>query len=605
MEREKIKEKLVSIFIIGLILLGSIQVVGLKSTNKDNLTPCDCAQQVKGKYTTGLIPGGPKLPTAKTFKGTVPPSWDWRSATHEGITGDWTTSIKNQGHCGSCYAFGSLAALEAVINIKGEDPDIDKDLSEQFMVSCGMEWVSGIDGCDGAYTSSTFDFLLDYGAIPETCFPYISGASGYVPPCSDKCSNWKDLVIPINNWGAVSADQESIKNALIEHGPLPTTMIVYDDFESYSSGVYEHPGPDNDPINHLVAIVGYDDNQNCWICKNSWGTNWGENGWFKIAYGDCKIEQSTVYLDCDKQSDLHVTVEINRIQMIDEFEGMLEGEADISYRVSVYNGEETLSQFNDHYSENDNDHTEKVTHRFYVFGDTATIKIKVWERDFWSADDLADVSGHSGGGSDNSISDLRGAIYQGEYNLISNEITEGDTLVEESGYYTTSGEYAPDGSTGSDENDAKVWFKISDNYDSPDPDLEVTGELNETTVMGTEHVHLGSFSVKNSGVDPFGWQDSYLDWEIAEHPSWGSNWEFDPENGFYLLSGNSITVNVYVDAPAEQGTFGGNIKIWNSNDHSDYGLVSLQLKTPKNSQNSNQFIFSFFKYWLNGIIVFP
>jgi hypothetical protein len=197
-----------------------------------------------------------------------------------------------------------------------------------------------------------------------------------------------------------------------------------------------------------------------------------------------------------------------------------------------------------------------------------------------SGDDLADVSGHEGGGTDDSTNDVRGAIYHGNYDLIQDIITGGDTTIEESGYYTTAGDYTPDNSTNVDENDAKVWFTLSDTYEPPDPNLEVTGSLNGTTKIGTTHYHLGTFTIENQGIDPIGWQNSYLDWEIAEIPSWGANWEFDPNGGTNLESGDSTTVHVYVDVPTEQGTFTGSIKILNSDNHGDYGVVPIELETP-------------------------
>jgi len=587
------KVKIFSIVIIVTVILASFGVVGTFHSSEIESYDCKCDDAKTSTYCTGLLPGGPLLPEGIEFTGLTPPTWDWRDVNGE----DWTTSIKNQGNCGSCYAFGSLAGLEAVIKIKNEDPDLSIDLSEQFMVSCGQEWMSGMFGCDGAYHSPTFNFIETYGSIPEYCFPYVSGASGYVPPCSDKCDEWQDLVIEIDDWHTVSSDIESIKNALIEYGPLPTTMIVYSDFYDYPGGVYEHPGPDPDPTNHLVTIVGYNDYQECWICKNSWGTYWGENGWFRIAYGDCKIEQDTVYFEYTASSSVKVDVTIHRIKLLDEIEGFLEGEADWSYRVSVYNGKEWIDEINDEYSTDDDDHIEDVSHRFNIFATEITVSIKVWERDFWSGDDLADVSGYVGGGMDNSVPDSRGAIYNGEYDLIQDEITSGDTVVEESGYYTSSGEYSPDSSTSTDENDAKVWFKLNDNYELPEPDLDVSGSLDGQVKFGTKHYHLGSFTVKNIGIDPHGFSESYLDWEIADWPEWGSNWEFEPSSGTDLPSGESTTVDVYVDVPNEIGTYTGEIMVWNTEKYSDYGTVPIQLEAALNQLIIQSQTLNFLKFF--------
>jgi len=500
---------------------------------------------------------------------------------YQGITGDWTTGIRNQGNCGSCYAFGSLATFETVINMARKTPNADVDLSEQFIVSCGSEWTSGILGCDGGYFTSTFNFIETYGSIPEACFPYTSGSSGYVPPCSQKCSNWQDLVINIDSWQTVASDITSMKNALITYGPLTVTMTVYDDFFDYNGGVYEHPGSDPDPINHMVSIVGYDDANNCWICKNSWGRSWGEDGWFRIVYGDCKIGESTAYLMYTDTSSTSVIVTIHRIKMLGEIESFLEGDADWSYRIQVYDGQNWIEEINDEYSDNEDDHTQDVSHTFNMFSSSAEITIKVWDRDFWTEEDLADVSGYVGGGADNDITDRRGAIYHGTYNLITNQIEPIDTIITEGAYATTSGTYAPDNSQNSnEENDAKVWFTVSDTYELPDPDLAVTGSLSGSAKMGTTQFHLGYFTVYNIGVDPYGFSEPLLDWEIATTPSWGTNWRFDPESDNDLPPGQPTTVNVYVDVPNQQQTYTGDIKIWNAENHADYATVPITLTAP-------------------------
>jgi len=564
-------------------------IIPQPQVEKDN-TDCGCGDAQPSLtntnyYRTGLLPGGQPLPPGTVFTSRTLSSWDWRSAPYNGITGDWTTPIRNQANCGSCYAFGPLASLEACINIKQGDPNLDRDLSEQFIVSCGTEWMSGqILGCNGAYSPAEYNFITTYGVLPETCFPYTSGG-GSVPPCSNKCSNWEDQIITIGPWHTIASDTTSIKNALLQYGPLAAGMVVYSDFDGYHGGVYEHPGSDPDPMNHVVAIVGYDDSQGCWICKNSWGTSWGEDGWFRIIYGDCKIGQEIIYFDYTPQNGPQLNVKIHRIQDIGSIEGWLEGEADWSYRVQVFTGSQWSEQINNDYSDNENDHTQDIIHRFPVETQTPEITIKVWDRDLLSGEDLADVSGYVGGGTDDSTTDVRGAIFHGQYNLVTNQFVPIDTIIPDGEYMTTSGTYLPDGGHNSDaENDAKVWFEITDTYTPPTPDLQVTGSLNGNVQYGTTHYLLGSFTVENIGVDPQGFSDSYLNWGIAETPTWGTNWVFQPNGGTHLPSEQQLTVQVYVDAPAQQGTFTGQIKIWNTDNHPDYGTIPVQLITPCDQQ---------------------
>ena len=223
--------------------------------------------------------------------------------------------------------------------------------------------------------------------------------------------------------------------------------------------------------------------------------------------------------------------------------------------------------------------TPDKTYSFDAKNPTVTVKIKLMEYDGileFGQDDLADVSAYSGGGVDNSIDDVRGAIYTGTYNIITNELT-GDTVGQDGSYFTTNGE--DDGSTGSDENDAKVWFKITDTYYKPD--LDCDGSLSWTDVKPGETV-TGSFKVKNIGES-----GSKLDWEVKTWPSWGT-WTFTPSSGTGLTPAMGwINVDVEVIGPDEQNEeFTGEVKVINSDDSSDFCIIPVSLSTPTSNQQS-------------------
>jgi len=219
----------------------------------------------------------------------LPPTWDWRDIDGE----DWTTPIKNQFQeiCGSCWAFGSLAGLESMVKIWENNSALDVDLSEQYMLSCSP------GDCGGWYWQQTLNWIKYNGAIPEDCLPYEADDT---IPCDDKCPEWRDLLIGIDDYHKVSSNVSLIQSALIEHGPLPATMDVYEDFyPNYTGGVYQYTYG-NFVFGHCVTIVGYNDSwgdpdEGYWIVKNSWGTDWGEDGWFRIAYGECRIENGVYY----------------------------------------------------------------------------------------------------------------------------------------------------------------------------------------------------------------------------------------------------------------------------------------------------------------------
>ena len=114
--------------------------------------------------------------------------------------------------------------------------------------------------------------------------------------CSNKCSDWEDRLKTIDDTGYVSASQSAIKTAVVEHGPLAVAMGIGSTVGGYWNGYVYRCSNDND-ANHAVIIVGYDDAGGYWWVRNSWGTGWGESGYFKLGYGECYVEQRVYYAD--------------------------------------------------------------------------------------------------------------------------------------------------------------------------------------------------------------------------------------------------------------------------------------------------------------------
>jgi C1A family cysteine protease/methionine-rich copper-binding protein CopC len=202
----------------------------------------------------------------------APASLDWRSN-----GGNFVTPIRDQGGCGSCWAFASTAALESATLITNDTPGVNLDLSEQVLVSC-----ADAGDCGGGSHNEASDYIRDVGLPLESCYPYTATNGN----CADACSTYRTSTYRIASWAWVAIDAPTVGNirdALCTHGPLITTMIVYDDFFSYGGGVYVHTYGDF-AGGHAVLIVGYSDAGQYFIAKNSWGTGWGESGYFRIAY---------------------------------------------------------------------------------------------------------------------------------------------------------------------------------------------------------------------------------------------------------------------------------------------------------------------------------
>jgi C1A family cysteine protease len=207
-----------------------------------------------------------------------PAALDWRNKDGK----NWVSPILNQGNCGSCVAFAAIGVLETQVNISSVFPNLNMRFSPQQLFSCGG------GACDyGWYPSSAASHLLRTGVTDEACMPYTSGASGEDVACNKSCANASQRTYKISNYQSPTVslrDVNAVKQAL-QKGPVMTTLTVYADFMAYSSGVYKHTTGDA-LGGHAISIIGYDDEAQAYIIRNSWGSTWGEEGFGKVAYSD-------------------------------------------------------------------------------------------------------------------------------------------------------------------------------------------------------------------------------------------------------------------------------------------------------------------------------
>jgi C1A family cysteine protease len=215
----------------------------------------------------------PALPApTEAAEAILPKKFDWRD--HDGVSG-----IRDQKTCGSCWAFAMTQALESYVKITQKKSG-DVSLSEQVLLSCG-----GKGSCDGGVLNA--DFLQSTGLPPASDYPYTATDGS----CASAAAGWKDRAYRIGAWNSVKQDLASIKTALATYGPLPTALFVYEDFMYYKSGIYSYIK--GKPLGgHAVLIVGYDDDEQSFTVKNSWGPDWGEGGYFRIAYSEMETAVS-------------------------------------------------------------------------------------------------------------------------------------------------------------------------------------------------------------------------------------------------------------------------------------------------------------------------
>jgi len=200
---------------------------------------------------------------------------DWRNH-----NGNHVTPVKDQGGCGSCVSFGTISVVEALASI---ETGRTLDLSEADLHFCSDHGAS----CNGWWPTDAFKALQSRGTPDEDCFPYSSAFDAGNPACK---------IGPNRDARAVHVTESTTLNSIAERknwlstvGPCAAVFRVFDDFFSYGGGVYRHvTGVEQGT--HCVAVVGYSDADQCWICKNSWGTSFGEQGFFRIGYGQAGID---------------------------------------------------------------------------------------------------------------------------------------------------------------------------------------------------------------------------------------------------------------------------------------------------------------------------
>lgn len=204
-----------------------------------------------------------------------------------GQTVDWrtkgaVTGVKDQGQCGSCWAFSSTGSIEGQYFLAGNKLT---SVSEQELVSCDT-----IDqGCNGGLMDNAWSWLISAQKgqiVTEASYPYVSG-DGNAPPCD---LNGKTVGATINGHKDLAHDETQMAAFVYASGPL-SVGVDATSWQTYSGGILTDCI--SSQVDHGVLVVGYDDTNNppYWIVKNSWNTDWGEKGYIRIKKGsnECLI----------------------------------------------------------------------------------------------------------------------------------------------------------------------------------------------------------------------------------------------------------------------------------------------------------------------------
>mgnify|MGYP000947881138 CR=1 FL=1 len=213
---------------------------------------------------------------------TIPDSIDWEAQGK-------ITRVKNQGQCGSCWAFSASGAIEGLLAI---NTGVTNEFSEQQLVDCSTSY--GNEGCNGGFMNLAFNYVAATGIVLEADYPY----KGVDQTCNIPTDTPRAHISGYRNVTANSSD--SLKSAVAKNPVSVAIQADSSEFQLYKSGVLTGDGCGIE-LNHGVLAVGYgtQDGTDFWKVKNSWGPSWGANGYILIERrdgpGTCGINMDASY----------------------------------------------------------------------------------------------------------------------------------------------------------------------------------------------------------------------------------------------------------------------------------------------------------------------
>ena len=541
--------------------------------------------------------------------GDPPSTFDLRDVSGE----NYVTGVRDQGGYGTCWTHGAMASMEGNLLMTG-NWDAAGETGEPDLSEAHLDWWNGFNTYNndddpggggltphwgGDYMVTSAYTTRGEGAVREIDAPYPDIET---PPDRDH-PDYHHYYARDIEWYVAGEDLSNIntiKNRLMAEGVIGTAFCVSGSYWQDMGGYIAHyqPPETTDDPNHAVAIVGWDDDKvtpaphpGAWLCKNSWGEDFGETGYFWISYYDKWCGQhpemgAVSFQDVEYEPfeeiyyhDYHgwrdTLTEIS--ETFNAFEASSEAtliatsfftaEDDVDYEVIVYD------DFTG--GELQNELTSKTGTIDYCGYHTINLNeaIEIADQD----DFYIYLSLSSGGQPIDRTSEVLVLLGASSRVVVESDANPGES-------------YYKDGSTWYDLYDYEFsnpsWDETANfcikalfgEYTSKVPDLECEGDLSWPGVVAGSEV-TGSFTVENIGET-----GSMLDWEVYEWPEWGE-WTFSQLNGYNLKpEDGKVTVEVTLITPAEpMGEFTGEIKIINKGDpDNDYELIPVTLTTPRN-----------------------
>lgn len=227
------------------------------------------------------------------MRAAVPDSLDWS-------TKGALTAVKDQGQCGSCWAYSATVGIESGLFMATGTLE---DLSEQQIISCDK--TDG--GCNGGDLPTAFEYVMQAGGIDTMSdYPDTSSSSGRTGTCKSfqkkvKVTGYKYAIPPCDSGSCTEQQESDLMAALNTYGPL-SVCVNAETWNEYTSGVYtaKCSGAAR-MLDHCVQLVGYDKAENYWKVRNSWASDWGEDGFIRLPMGEnaCGIADEATYVTAE------------------------------------------------------------------------------------------------------------------------------------------------------------------------------------------------------------------------------------------------------------------------------------------------------------------